>query len=160
MSTDEFVTGGSASNPITFDLAKFGRPLFVRALRARDRDHWLVPLLGGQGTATPFISSVFVVSVGADGLGAAGMSTGNRIAPPGLYVPPISEARANVIASAVTTDVVAAELVWMKVAPIDGFLCDQTYPMWRLTAETGTAVYVTGDGQLKTALEIDPLRGG
>lgn len=160
LSTDEFVTGGSASNLITFDHAMFGRPLFVRALRARDRDHWLVPLLGGHGTATPFISRVVVVSVGADGLGAAGMSAGGADRPPGLDVPPISEARAKVIASAATADVVSAELVWMKVAPMEGFLCDQTYPMWRLTSRNGTAFYVTGDGQLKTAVDINQLRGG
>lgn len=160
MATDEFVTGGAAGSTIAFDPAMLGRPLFVRALRAMDRNAWLVPILGGKGTATPFISSMIVVGVGADGLGAAGIRIGNSIGPPGLDVPPISEARAKVIASAVMTDVVAAELVWMKLAPIEGFLCDESYPMWHLTSGTGTVVYVTGDGQLKTAVDIDRLRGG
>jgi hypothetical protein len=160
MSTDPFVTGGRAgSTPVTFDPTMLGRPLFVRALRAKDLDVWLVPILRGQETATPFISSLIVVSVGADGLGAAGIATGNAVAPPGLDVPPITEARARAIASSVTTDVVAADLVWMKVPPISGFLCDQTNPMWRLTTGSGTAVYVTGDGQLKTATEVAQLRG-
>ena len=160
MATDEFVTAGPAGSTIAFDPAMLGRPLFVRALRAVDRDLWLVPTLGGLGTATPFISSVIVVGVGPDGLGAAGIRAGNAIVPPGLDVPPISEARAKVIASAVTTEVVAAELVWMRVLPIEGFLCDQSYPMWRLTSRNGSVVYVTGDGQLKTAVDIDRMRGG
>jgi hypothetical protein len=158
MSTDPFVTGSEPGNAATFDPAMLGRPMFVRALRALDRDHWMVHQLGGQGNSTPFISSVIVVRVGADGLGAAGIRAGGAVGPPGLDVPPISEARAKAIASALTTDVVAAELVWMKVAPIEGFLCDETYPMWRMTLGMGTVVYVTGDGQLKTAVDIDQRR--
>ena len=119
---------------------------------------WLVPVLSGLGGSQPYNAAVIVVSVDADGLGAAGIRVGGDSGPPGIDVPPISEVRARSIASVAITDVTAADLVWMLVPPIAGFLCEEFYPMWRLTSGDGTVVYVTGDGQLKTAAEIDQLR--
>ena len=158
MPNDPFVTGSLPGIPAGFNPATLGTPLFVRALRPRDRDLWLVPVLGGIGGPKPYNSAVIVVTIDADGLGAAGTRVGGDSGPPGIDVPPISELRARSIASAAITDVTAADLVWMLVPPIAGFLCEEFYPMWRLTSRDGTLAYVTGDGQLKTAAEIDQLR--
>ena len=158
MPNDLFVTGTPPGTPSTFDPATLGVPLFVHALRQRDRDVWLVPVLSGLGGSKPYNAAVIVVSVDADGLGAAGIRVGGDSGPPGIDVPPISEVRARSIASVAITDVTAADLVWMLVPPIAGFLCEEFYPMWRLNSGDGTVVYVTGDGQLKTAAEIDQLR--
>src|SRR5438552_9917120 len=158
MPNDVFVTGTPPGTPSAFDPAPLGAPLFVHALRQRDRDVWLVPILGGIGGPKPYNSAVIVVTIDADGLGAAGTRVGGDSGPPGIDVPPISEVRARSIASAAITEVTAADLVWMLVPPIEGFLCEEFYPMWRLTSRDGTVVYVTGDGQLKTPAEIDLLR--
>ena len=158
MPNDLFVTGTPPGTRSAFDPATLGAPLFVHALRQRDRDVWIVPVLGDVGGAKPYNSSVIVVPIDADGLGAAGIRVGGDSGPPGIDVPPISEVRAKSIASAAITDVTAADLVWMLVPPIAGFLCEEFYPMWRLTSRDGTVVYVTGDGQLKTTAEIDLLR--
>jgi hypothetical protein len=158
MPNDLFVTGTLPGKPSAFDPATLGAPLFVHALRRTDRDVWLVPVLGDVRGPKPYNSSAIVVSIDVDGLGAAGIRVGGGSGPPGIDVPPVSEVRARSIASAAVTDVAAADLVWMLVPPIVGFLCDEFYPMWRLTSADGTVVYVTGDGQLKTAAEIDRLR--
>src|SRR5439155_9851835 len=76
MPNDLFVTGTPPGTPSTFDPATLGAPLFVHALRQRDRDVWLVPVLGDVGGAKPYNAAVIVVSVDADG--RRGRDSGRR----------------------------------------------------------------------------------
>jgi hypothetical protein len=150
MASDPFVTGNSAS----WDPKSLGTPIYVRALRASDQDLWLVPEVN-QGK----VVAVIVVSVGKDGLGAAGIKAGGPISngAPNLTVPPLSEDRAWEIAGPMLTNRGTAELVWMLVDPRSGFLVQEIRPMWRLTSRAGAVAYVTSDGQLVSEPQVKAL---
>ena len=153
--TDPFVTGAQPGTSVRLEPASFGAPLYVHALRARDHDLWLVPRVIGPRTV-----QVYAVIIDPDGYGAAGIAviwTGDS-GGSGIQVPPIGEARARDLAASGGVSVIAADLVWMTVAPIEGFLCWEMAPMWRLTGGDGRVVYVTSDGELKTAAEVEPFR--
>jgi hypothetical protein len=151
MASDPFVTG----NYPDWDPKTLGTPIFVRAMRASDPDIWLVPELR-DGTAF----GVIVVTLDKDGLGAAGMRSGEIPGrdTPALLVPPVSEARAWDIAATAIPDRGAAQLVWMIVDPRSGFFVAMDQPMWRLTMRSGAVAYVTSSGQLVSATQAEALR--
>jgi len=153
--TDPFVTGAQPGTSARLDPSSFGMPLYVHALRARDRDLWLVPRRQGASTV-----AVYAVMVDADSYGSAGIAgfwTGDPSGA-GIAIPPVTEARARELGASAGVAVAAADLVWMTVAPIEGFLCNELHPMWRLAARDGRIVYITGDGDAKTAAEVELLR--
>src|SRR5204862_1110866 len=67
--TDPFVTGAQPGTSARLDPSSFGIPLYVHALRARDRDLWLVPRRQGASTV-----AVYAVMVDADSYGSAGIA--------------------------------------------------------------------------------------
>ena len=101
-----------------------------------------------------------LAGVGKDGFGAAGTRVGADNLPDGSAssTPPLSEQRAWQIAGLAEADRGTAELVWMLVNPRSGFLATEFRPLWRLTSRSGTVVYVTSDGELMSAAQLDALR--